>query len=131
MLANDGMRTSSASSGPFRVARKAPRVSIAEPAAGELFTPGAPIVLCANASDREDGLLPGGVVTWTDSIGGILGNGLDIVARNLARGPHVITAETRDSDGNVASQSVSIWVGYGAVPAHDPAVKAAGQARPG
>lgn len=113
VLANDGMRTTAAESGPFSVARKHPQVHVIEPLAGEIIRPGLPLLLLASASDREDGLLPIGSVTWTDSISGVLGNGATLLARDLMRGPHVVTVAAADSDGNTSWSSTSFWVGYG------------------
>lgn len=112
VLANDGLRTGQGESGLFSVARKSPRVHILNPEPDQLVSPGEPLLLIGTGSDREDGLLPGTALTWTDSVAGVLGSGDEVLLQNLASGRHTITLAASDSDGNQASASVTIYVGY-------------------
>ncbi len=112
VLANDGMRSGQGESGLFTVARKAPGVVISQPEPNQFIPPGQPLPLLGFAFDREDGLLPGSALTWSDDIAGGLGSGAQVILPAPAAGPHTITAAVIDSDGMAGTASVTFFVGY-------------------
>jgi len=112
VLANDGLRTGHGESALFSVARKPPDVYIANPEPGQFIPLGQPLLLIGAGFDREDGPLPGAALAWSDSVGGALGSGEELVLRNLAPGPHTITLVSTDSSGMTGTASAAVYVGY-------------------
>ncbi len=85
-----------------------PVVSITSPADGASFDSGASITFEGSASDTEDGDLTSNL-SWTSDIDGAIGTGGSFTT-TLSDGSHTITASVTDTDGNSASDSVSITV---------------------
>jgi hypothetical protein len=112
VLANDGMRSGQGESGTFSVARKAPGVVISQPELNHFFPPGQAVVLIGFAFDREDGLLPGSALRWSDDIAGGLGSGAQVILPPPAAGEHTVAATVTDSDGMAGAASVTFFVGY-------------------
>jgi hypothetical protein len=112
VLANDGMRTGKGESGLFNVAAKPPMVYIQNLEPNQLIVPGQGVLLLGSAADREDGLLPSAALIWIDSVAGVLGSGSEILTLPLKPGPHTITLQASDKDGNITSSAVAIYVGY-------------------
>jgi hypothetical protein len=112
VLANDGMRTGQGDSEFFSVSRKAPTVYITQPEGDVAIRPGQPLLLMGYGADREDDMLPGDRLSWSDSMSGALGGGAEIMLRDLAPGLHTITLRGVDSDGQSAEASVRVFVGY-------------------
>lgn len=111
IIATDGINTGQATSSAFNVARKAPQPTILWPEAGEQY-PVTSMQLRGAAWDEEDGDLPGTVITWTDSISGVLGTGGSLYVSSLAQGVHTITLTARDGDGMTGAHEVRIFVGW-------------------
>ncbi len=112
VLASDGLNTTVAESGLLLVPTKAPRVTIVAPDGGAVLAPGQPIHLSGIAEDREDGALDGTALTWTLDGGASIGSGRQLTLFNPPAGRHTITLTAQDSGGDVASVSVSVFVGY-------------------
>jgi len=68
-------------------------------------------VLEGSAYDPEDGILEESALAWTSSLDGGLGTG-SIVLASLSPGQHIITLTATDSDGNVTTDSLIVFVGY-------------------
>ena len=110
VMASDGFHTSSAEVGPFSVARHSPRIVIIQPESGTRILQGQPLSLRGNGDDLEDGLLPEDALSWSSNINGDLGTGPTIMTEKLSTGDHVITLTGRDSEGNAASDSISLQI---------------------
>jgi hypothetical protein len=102
VTASDGARTTVAAlPEPFRVARKAPRVTLDASAA--------PYLLDASAFDWEDGPLTAAQsYRWTSDRQGALGSGNWIVLSALTAGKHRITVEAIDKDGMSSTASTDV-----------------------
>jgi hypothetical protein len=61
--------------------------------------------------DLDDGVLPGDVHIWSSNIDGEIGSGYEIALSTLSEGRHIIKLTVTDSDGNIASDTVSITIG--------------------
>src|SRR5207253_9132561 len=91
------------------VARAAPTVTIAAPAAGSIFFQRDAITLAAQANDVTDGDLSS-QIQWTSSRDGALGTGATISTSTLSVGTHVITAAATDHGGHPGQAQASIRV---------------------
>lgn len=112
VIASDGINTGIAEVESLHVARKGPRVSIVAPEDSFRVRPGRPLVLWSHAYDLEDGTLPDTALSWSSDLQGGLGTGSQLVVADLLPGQHQITLSGRDSDGNVAEATVTVFVGY-------------------
>ena len=111
VLASDGVNTRKAILGPFAIGWKGPSVSIIRPTEGTVVKAGYPLILLGSGQDPEDGTLPDERLVWTSDISGVLGTGQTVqLDEGLPLGTHVITLTAEDSNGNQASQSVTIQV---------------------
>src|SRR5205823_2666146 len=77
---------------------------------GAVFRSGSLVSLSAYAYDVDDGVLDGTAVRWASDLDGPLGAGATVTAGKLRPGQHRITMTATDSDGNQATQSVTIRV---------------------
>jgi hypothetical protein len=111
VLASDGVNTSSdESDAPFSVGRKGPQAFILSPDKDITLALGMPLWLQGYAYDLEDGILPDTALRWSSSRDGDLGTGSQVLA-NLSPGEHVIALMATDSDGNVTTATVPVFVG--------------------
>jgi len=112
VLASDGVHTTAdESDATFTVARKAPQAFILSPNGDITITPGTPLWLQGYAYDLEDGILPDTALRWSSSRDGGLGTGSQVLV-SLSAGQHIITFTATDSDGNVTSATVRVYVGH-------------------
>ncbi len=91
------------------LAGNGPRVAITAPANQAVFTTGTPIPFTASATDVEDGDLSAGI-SWTSSLGGVLGTGASLTTAALGTGTHTITAAVTDRDGRAGRAEITITV---------------------
>jgi len=91
------------------VARAAPTVTIAAPAAGSIFFQRDAITFAAQARDAEDGELSSRI-EWTSSRDGSLGTGATVTTSALTVGLHTVTAAVTDSGGLGGQAQTSIRV---------------------
>ncbi len=91
---------------------KAPVVIVTNPLPGQVFAPGALVVLQGIATDLEDGGLPDTAMHWSSNVQGSLGVGPAVAVNSLQPGDHVVTLSATDSHGQVTSVSVPIFVGH-------------------
>jgi hypothetical protein len=111
VVASDGLLTAQdASDDPFTVSPKPPQVAIDWPADGSRVRPGQTLMLSGYAWDPEDGPLPGEDLAWESDRDGFLGSGAEVAVSTLSSGRHVITLSATDSDGQVGTDSISIFV---------------------
>lgn len=113
VVATDGFNTVSVDSQSFQVTSKPPHVTITSPKDNETVFSGIPVSLEADVTDPEDGPIDPKHVQWTSNSSGDLGNANPLTVF-LPVGPHTLTAQATDSDGNTASQSIHIFVVDGA-----------------
>ncbi len=112
VLANDGFLTSEDQSDTtFIVPVHAPRPEIEAPA-DNLYYQEQYVILRGEASDNEDGELPGEALTWHSNLDGDLatGSALEVNASALTEGLHTITMTAKDYDGQTGSAAVTIDV---------------------
>jgi hypothetical protein len=110
VLVSDGVLTASdVSGGAFATPNQAPIAGILV-APGQPVTAGEPVVFEGMALDKEEGQLAGDAVTWSSSVGGVLGSGTRLETCRLSAGRHVITLTAVDSDGAVAEARVTVEV---------------------
>ena len=112
VLATDGVNTGAdESDAPFTVGRKGPQTFILSPEGDGAVLPGTPLLLQGYAYDLEDGTLGEVALRWTSSRDGDLGTGSQVLV-SPSPGQHIITLTATDSDGNQATDSISLFVGY-------------------
>jgi hypothetical protein len=112
VLASDGVHTTAdESDAPFTVARKGPQAFILSPERDITLAPGTPLWLQGYAYDLEDGTLQDTALRWSSSRDGNLGTGGQVLV-NLSPGEHIITLTATDSDGNVTTATVRVYVGH-------------------
>ena len=96
-----------------------PTAEILAPPSGFIVSPGTSVTLHARAEDAEDGTVADDQVEWTSDDDGFLGSGTTLTVELSAPDPpcdpefvrHRTTLTVTDSDGNVASDEISISVG--------------------
>jgi subtilase family serine protease len=111
ITASDGVNTGTDVSGAvFTVLEKPPEVCIVNPINGTTVTEGSHISFSGAGYDLEDGMLNDSTLTWISDQNGILGTGGNLWTRNLTRGVHTITLMGEDSDGNRATDQITISV---------------------
>jgi hypothetical protein len=112
VLASDGVNTGvDQSDAPFTLERKGPETFILTPQGHRVIVPGTLLFLQGYAYDLEDGTLGDSALRWSSSRDGNLGTGSQTMVA-LSPGQHVITLAAMDSDGNTATASTDVFVGY-------------------
>lgn len=110
IIASDGVNTGTAVSNPFTVLGKPPEAEIFFPGEGELFQLQQLIWLQGHGFDPDDGFLEGTALAWESDLDGVLGTGDELPITTLSEGTHVVMFTATDSDGNSASDSISVQV---------------------
>ena len=87
-----------------------PVVMIDAPMNGAVFDEGMPIELRGHATDAQDGMLSGGALAWSSSLGGALGAGSTLTFANAARGHHRIVLTATDVAGASSVATVELDV---------------------
>jgi len=86
-----------------------PEVSITNPEHKSEFASGSIIDFQGSASDAEDSDLTGNALVWNSSIDGDFGTG-ESISTTLSDGRHTIMLTATDSDGGIASKSVTVCI---------------------
>jgi hypothetical protein len=118
LLVSDGLHTAMSVAPPFELTDRAPQVLIFQPLNGQGRPAGRAIDLIGQASDPEDGVLEGGVVSWRSDLDGELGAGAT-VSTVLSEGTHVLTLAATDSAGNLSEANTTVLIGPTDLPADD------------
>jgi len=119
VAASDGYYTGFATSAPFTVLNRTPKVYIISPAEGETVAGGTAVVLRGAASDAEDGNLNGYALQWT--IGGqVSGTGKELLVNGLAPGDYPVTLTARDSISATATTQAILKILPLSIPAANP-----------
>ncbi len=109
VLASDGFNTGEATSAPFVVQDKPPRVEILIPEDGTVVEEFDRLILRGAGSDLE-GELDEGAYTWSSDRDGLLGAGSRIEVSTLSSGTHRITLTAEDFEGHAGTASITIEV---------------------
>ena len=112
VLVSDGFDSASAESWPVNIPGATPSITITSPQQADQVDHGTSLSLQAFALDTEDGEIDGPAVTWTSDADGALGTGssLTIPGTHLTAGTRQLTVTAIDSDGLVATASVTVEV---------------------
>ena len=110
VVASDGLNSSTATSAPFALDDRPPRVRILSPLPDAVIRSGAPMILAGAASDPEDGTITDAAVSWESDIDGPLGSGRRLDLDNLSVGRHDITLVGVDTLGHSHTQPVAIEI---------------------
>ncbi len=112
VTATDGINSNSDESDePFNVSNKPPNVFIFNPETNIEISSSEVILLQGEAADIEDGVpLPDSSFSWTSSNPGELGTGRFLNIDSLSPGVHEISLSVPDSDGNVGTDTVTVFV---------------------
>lgn len=88
-----------------------PTATITSPADGSEFASGATITFTGEAADEEDTVISGGSFSWSSNIDGEVGTGYTVTCDDLSDGVHEITLTITDSQGETATDSITVIVG--------------------
>lgn len=110
VIVSDGFNTGQATSEAFTLTPREPVASITRPSDGATFRQGEPIFLRARAFDPEDGHLLDGALAWHVNGDEQPDEGRDLLLTGLTQGTHEVTLQATDSDGNVATDVITIEV---------------------
>ena len=116
ILASDGVNTGVGISSPFTVPKKTPTAEISFPESDTVFQLGDLVWLQGVGIDEDDGFLDYSSMRWESNLEGFLGNGDALPIAILSEGTHIVTFSAIDSDGNIATDAVTVQVD-GTVPA--------------
>jgi hypothetical protein len=108
LLSSNGLRSQTSQVDGLHIANHAPQVTIYSPRNGDVAEPGTPWSLRAFALDTEDGPINTG--SWTSSLDGVLSVGSLPSSTLLSPGVHQLTFSAHDSQGLLASSSVTVTV---------------------
>jgi hypothetical protein len=114
VLVSDGWHTQEAIGGPFVIQRKPPEVAIGAPLDGTGAREEQALVFSGSAYDPEDGSLPDEALSWESDRDGLLGHGETLVLSGLTLSPgwHTITLHAADSDSQIGSASINLFIGH-------------------
>jgi hypothetical protein len=110
VLASDGVNTGEGDAGPFAVVGKQPTALINAPADGAAYAPGENVLLEGDGFDPEDGSLPDSALSWSSDRDGALGTGRTVERNDLSAGTHIVTLAVSDSNSNLATASVTLYI---------------------
>lgn len=110
LIVSDGFNATEVMSEAFTVLPRAPAVAITRPRGGAAFAAGEPIFLSGNAYDPEDGPILEESLVWEVEGIGEAGFGRSLILGNLPPGAHRVTLTATDSDGEAASDEVTITI---------------------
>ena len=118
VIANDGVNTSRANAGgPVQVAFKSPSVRIESPASGQEFGDDQTIILQGSARGVDSKAIGPAEYSWTSSVDGSLGSGVEILPQDLSVGEHVITLAVTGGNGLEGRASILVTVNATSKPA--------------
>ncbi|MFO8010338.1 MAG: PKD domain-containing protein [Dehalococcoidia bacterium] len=85
-------------------------VTVDAPADGAAFEEFSPVRFTGTAFDKDEIPIMGESLVWESSIDGEIGTGATVTSSDLSAGSHTITFTAMDSEGDTASESISIKV---------------------
>ena len=110
VLVSDGANTGIDTSETLTVPKKAPTAAIIFPQDGSIFRLGDSIWFKGQGLDLEDNPLLAASMVWKSNKDGTLGAGDQLPTATLSEGEHTITFTVEDQDGNLASDTVMVFV---------------------
>jgi hypothetical protein len=89
-----------------------PEPNISHPGDMETRPAGAPVPFVGAATDPQDGDLPASALTWSSDLDGPLNNGnpSGMFSQVLSVGTHMVTLQAVDSDNNVGTTSITLYI---------------------
>jgi hypothetical protein len=110
VLATEGIRTGTATSGPLSVSNRDVEVVIISPKPGTVFEPGQTVSLTGEAFEPHTGSLLDSQLRWLSDVDGDLGRGHEVQVKTLRPGVHNISLNVPDAYGAkvVASTRIEI-----------------------
>ena len=99
VLATDGIHTTVAASKMFALTGRSPVVEIVSPESDTAVVAGQTVTFAAFAYDPDNGEVADENVSWTSSIDGSLGTGLELHVTKLSLGDHTIRVAVKDDAG--------------------------------
>ena len=113
VIASDGVNNGEdQSDAAFAVATKPPWPTILAPEDRTVVAPEHTVFFWGEAYDLEDGTLEDVALSWSSDIDGFLGTGSQLLVNSLTPGAHSITLTATDSDGQMGTDSVGLFVGH-------------------
>jgi hypothetical protein len=110
VIATDGIQTGrDVSDGPFSVPTHVPTATLARPADGTRIAADGYLIVRGRGYDVDDGPLADDALTWTVD-GSAVGTGRTHTLFDLSPGRHQLTFTVTDSDGEMDSETVTIYV---------------------
>lgn len=110
VVADDGANTGHANSAPFTMANKPPMPMIFIPHNGLRIQYGQLVNFSGAAMDWQDGGVTGANLVWSSNLDGPLGTGEQISSQTLKVGTHTITLKATNSQGLMATTSITVTV---------------------
>lgn len=110
VVASAGVRTSTATTEPIEVPRKARQAHILAPEDGTTVAAGEDVEFLGGGFSPDFETVEGEDVTWTSNRDGNIGTGYQLITRRLSPGRHQITASLPDGMRGEARVSVGVTV---------------------
>lgn len=110
VIASDGINSAMVTSEVFTVPSKLPTAEILYPGENLQFDEGQIVWLQGIVHDIDDTVIGESNISWTSNLDGELGNGANLPVTSLSSGTHIISLTVTDSDGNVATDIVTVFV---------------------
>lgn len=110
IFASDGVNTGVTVTDGFTVPGKNPIAKITSPGNDSVYASAQLVLLRGHATDPDDGSPGERDMIWRSSVDGDLGTGDELLVTHLSEGTHQISFSVSDSDGNSATDSISIQV---------------------
>jgi YVTN family beta-propeller protein len=109
VMATDGVQSAFLDTAPFTLPNKPPRTRISTPALGATVHQGQLVNLEGEATDAQDGVVPGSGLAWSVP-GRSLGSGARASVSDLPVGAHTVTLTATNSLGLSATDTVVVVV---------------------
>lgn len=111
IVASDGINTSEDISDDIvNIPKHEPEALILSPESGLTMLSSQSILLNGKGYDLEDGILDDNTLHWNSNLSGALGYGRTLAVSGLKGGTHIITLTATDSDNNIGTATITVFV---------------------